>query len=161
MELKATLVAAALWLAFLGLSLPGISSADWVQSVWNHEQYMDDFDGFIKKSYINTREAFLSIVEQGGETSIQIKPVACLLSTSSPISADIIIDEKRFNGVSFSISEDQDWMFLQLNVDTWIKRLDEGHVLKMRFKDSCKKTHTFSFNIKGNTHMRPIPIETP
>lgn len=131
------------------------SATEKVASAWKVHQYIDDFDGPVKESYVwgeHTNRTSLYIVDRLGKTTIKIRTDANL--SGGIVMADLIIDGERINGVALSVSADYSWLVFQSATDYWIRKMDEGRSLKIRFKDYYERARTHEFDITGNTYMR-------
>lgn len=140
--------------AFIAAPFPSASEETF--SKWTPEQFYDDIHGYVSMSTVSALGSSIHIREIQGEVRVFVvpgEPFYCRIGDSWKISANFIIDGKRFDRQILTLSDNQDALFFEKrDTSFWIKNLNEGETLKMRFTDGCSDTITLEFDIRGHTH---------
>ena len=124
---------------------------------WKHRQYVDDFDGPVKVTYVRagkTSASEIYVVSRLDKITIKVTAHQTGCRYRDEVIADLIIDGDHLNGIILSITEDKLWATFKSDVDYLLKRLDEGRSLKIRFGDCRGGVLTQMFDISGSTKIR-------
>lgn len=126
---------------------------------WNMDDYHDEFKGDIKKSYLvgsvmYTTQYSLSVptIEvvsvDGGKSYAYIYVGGHICDFA--VTGKAIVDGGKPKKIEFSVSNDNE--ALHFDKDWyWIKKFNDGDLLKIRFTDGCGQETRLRFNITGHT----------
>ena len=124
---------------------------------WNIHDHQDDFDGFIKMSAVTAGSNSIIVRGRGGKVDIYIIARGHRIcgNHSDDVYADFIIDGKRYSKIPMWLADSRDSLFFPPSqTKTWLKRINEGRNLKMRYADTCGNRATLEFDIRGHTRFR-------
>lgn len=146
-----TLITILLLAVFVAAPLPSL--AEKAISFWDNLDEVDDFDGPVKISRASTGSSAIFIREKSGKkVEIFILPDDYICSSlSDEIQVDFIIDDERFQKTLFVTRNSKGMYPSAKDVPFWIRKLNEGKSLKMRYTDTCGYTETREFIIQGHT----------
>lgn len=135
------------------VAVPVTSSAEVTSGNWENYDHQDDFDGLVKISVVQRGPSHMYIRETEGVVGIFIVPGDYICGAlSNKLAVSFIIDGERLNDETLYVSDNSKGLFFSdKNIQLWVRRLNKGNSLKMRYTDRCGDTTTLEFDIRGHT----------